>query len=189
VRRRPHVVLVVAREGAAMSDVPYRPPRRKGGVGLLTGSIVALVIAIAVGATLIALSTSGTVKAHLGSPVFVAGRARDLAPQVTKYGPIGLPPLVGDTRPIYLQHLGGDEKKGWVAIQALNPGEPGKCVLRWVAATMRFRDPCTGLTYPPDGTGLVRYPAVVLANDRIQIDLRTPLPAGTTVTTGTAPPS
>ena len=168
---------------------PYRPPKRRGGVGLLTGSIVAVLVAIAIGVTLVELANSGTVKSHLGSPVFLAGRARDLAPQVAKGGPIGLPPLLGSTRPIYLQHLGPDEKKGWVAIQALLPGAGSHCVLQWAAATSTFRDPCTGATYPADGTGLVRYPAVVLPSDRIQVDLRTPLPAGTTVTTGTAPPS
>ena len=172
-----------------MNTTPYRPARRRGGVGLLTGSIVAVVVAVAIGATLIALSNSGTVKSHLGASVFVAGRARDLAPQVAKGGPIGLPPLLGSSRPIYLQHLGPDETKGWVAIQALVPGEGGRCVLRWVAAGREFQDPCTGRTYPADGTGLVRYPAVVLPSNRIQVDLRTPLPPGTTVTTGTAPPA
>jgi hypothetical protein len=171
------------------TPAPYRPPpRRRGGTSLLLAGIVAVLIAIAVGVTLVQLSNNGTVKSQLGSTTFLAGRARDLAPQVAKDGPIGLPALLGNTRPIYLQHLGADEKKGWVAIQALIPGEAGKCVLRWEAAAHQFRDPCTSTTYPADGTGLVRYPAVVLPSDRIQVDLRTPLPAGTTVTTGTAPP-
>src|SRR5579864_2201914 len=175
--------------GAAVSGAPYRPPRRRGGVGLLAGSVLAVVFAVAVGVTLVLLANNGTVKSHLGAAVFLAGRARDLAPQVTKGGPIGLPPLLGTSRPIYLQHLGPDEMLGWVAIQALVPGEAGTCVLRWEAATARFRDPCTGATYPADGAGLVRYPAVVLPSDRVQVDLRTPLPAGTTVTTGAAPPA
>jgi hypothetical protein len=170
-----------------MSEAPYRPPRRPG-VGLLTGAIVAVVLVLAIGATLIALANSGAVKSHLGASVFLAGRARDLAPEVARGGPIGLPPLLGHSRPIYLQHLGPDEKKGWVAIQALVPGQPGRCVLRWEAASEQFRDPCSGATYPADGTGLVRYPAVVLPSDRIQVDLRRPLPPGTPVTTGTAPP-
>ena len=172
-----------------MSTTPYRPPKRRGGVGLLTGSIVAVLLAVAIGVTLVELANSGTVKSHLGSPVFLAGRARDLAPQVAKGGPIGLPPLLGHSRPIYLQHLGGDERKGWVAVQALIPGEAGRCVLQWVASTATFRDPCTGAAYPADGAGLVRYPAVVLPSDRVQVDLRTPLAPGTTVTTGTAPPA
>jgi hypothetical protein len=170
------------------SAAPYRPPRRRTSSGFLTAAVVAVLLAIVVGVTLVELANNGTVKSHLGSPVFLAGRARQLAPLVTTGGPIGLPPLLGSTRPIYLQHLGPDEKKGWVAIQALIPGEAARCVLRWDGAGGRFRDPCTGATFPADGSGLVRYPAVVLPSDRIQVDLRTALPPDTTVTTGTSPP-
>jgi len=169
-------------------DPGYRPPQRRRSSGWLTAAVVALLVAFIVGVSLVELASNGSVKSKLGSPVFIAGRADALAPQVAAGGPIGLPPLLGKTRPIYLQHLGGDEKKGWVAIQALNPGEAARCVLKWTGATRSFADPCTGATYPADGTGLVRYPATVLPSDRIQVDLRTPLPAGTTVTTGTAPP-
>jgi hypothetical protein len=167
---------------------PYRPPRRRATSGVLTAAVVAVLLAIVVGVTLVELANNGTVKSHLGSQVFLAGRARQLAPLVAGGGPIGLPPLLGSTRPIYLQHLGPDEKKGWVAIQALIPGEGPRCVLRWDPGTRRFGDPCTGATFPADGTGLIRYPAVVLPSDRIQVDLRTALPPDTTVTTGTAAP-
>jgi hypothetical protein len=170
------------------SAPPYRPPRRRASSGVLTAAVVAVLLAVVVGVTLVGLANNGTVKSHLGSPVFLAGRAKQLAPLVAEGGPIGLPPLLGATRPIYLQHLGPDEKKGWVAVQALIPGQGPKCVLRWDAATRQFRDPCTGATFPEDGTGLIRYPAVVLPSDRIQVDLRTPLPPDTTVTTGTAAP-
>ncbi len=172
-----------------MSTAPYRPPRRRGSAGLLTGAVVALMVAVVIGVTLVELANNGSVKSQLGSPVFLAGRARDLAPLVVRGGPIGLPPLLGKSRPIYLQHLGGDERLGWVAIQALNPGEANNCVVQWDGATRHFADPCTRAAYPEDGTGLVRYPAIVLPSDRIQVDLRTPVPAGTTVTTGTAPPA
>jgi len=170
------------------SAAPYRPPRRRTSSGVLTAAVVAVLLAVVIGVTLVELANNGTVKSHLGSTVFLAGRGRQLAPLVTAGGPIGLPPLLGYTRPIYLQHLGPDEKKGWVAIQALIPGEGPKCVLRWDRPTGRFRDPCTGATFPADGTGLIRYPAVVLPSDRIQVDLRTPLAPDTTVTTGTSPP-
>jgi len=169
------------------SATPYRPPRRRVSSGVLTAGVVGVLLAIVVGVTLVELANNGTVKSHLGSPVFLAGRAKQLAPLVEQGRPIGLPPLLGSTRPIYLQHLGPDAKKGWVAIQALIPGEGPRCVLRWDAATRRFRDPCTGATFPADGSGLIRYPADVLPSDRIRVDLRTPLPPDTTVTTGTAP--
>jgi hypothetical protein len=140
-----------------------------------TVAAVAVIIAVIVGATLIELSSNGTVKSRLGAATFVAGRARDLAPQVARYGPLLFPDLAGKDRPIYLQHLGTDEKTGWVGVQALNPGEATDCVLKWEAP--RFVDPCTGKSYDAAGDGLIRYPAPVLPSDRINLDLRHALPA------------
>ncbi len=148
---------------------------RRPGTTFATTAAVLLVAGVLIVVFLVQLSSSGSVKSQLGATTFLAGYARTLAPLVDQQGPIGLPPLLGKTRPIYLQHLGADEKKGWVAIQALVPGEAERCVLHWEQADHRFRDPCTSATYPPDGTGLPRYPATVLPSDRVNVDLRTPL--------------
>jgi hypothetical protein len=146
---------------------------------------VALVVAIAIGVTLVELSRSGTVKSQLGSTTFLAGRTRDYAPQIASQGPILLPDPLGGARNVYLQHLGPDPRLGWVTIVAVPPGEAAKCVVRWQQSDRRFHDPCSDRTYPADGAGLTRYPSVALPSDRIRIDLRTPLPPGYTVTTGT----
>ncbi len=168
----------------------YRPPSRKRrGTGFATGAAAALIGAVIVVVTLVELASSGSVKTHLGAATLNVGRADDLATQVAGTGPLLLPDLAGKDRPVFLQHVGADPKLGWVGIQALNPGEARTCVLRWDQAARQFRDPCTGVTYPADGTGLVRYPVTVLPSKRISLDLRTPLPAGATVTTGTAPPA
>ncbi len=168
----------------------YRPPSRKRtGTGFATGAAAALVVAVIIVVTLVELARSGSVKSHLGASTLNVGRADDLAVQVAETGPLLLPDLTGSTRPIWLQHLGGDPKLGWVGIQALNPGEKRTCVLAWQQADRTFRDPCTGVTYPADGAGLVRYPVTVLPSKRISLDLRTPLQQGATVTTGTAPPA
>ena len=152
-----------------------------------TTALVLVIAAVLVVFGLIELSSSGSVKTHLGESTFLAGRARDYAPQVDAQGPILFADALGHGRPVYLQHLGPDPKLGWVAVQATLPGQPTTCVLRWDKPT--FRDPCGTDTYPADGTGLVRYPATVLPSGRIDIDLRHPLPASTTITTGTAPPA
>ena len=31
------------------------------------------------------------------------------------------------------------------------------CAVQWVADQQQFKDPCTGKTYPADGTGLTQY--------------------------------
>jgi hypothetical protein len=153
-----------------------------------TTAVVVVIGAILLVAALVQLASSGTVKNQLGSSTFLAGRARDYAPQIEAQGPLLFSDLLGSNRPVYLQHLGADPKVGWVAIQATVPGHPPTCVLTWNQSDHRFRDPCRPDTYPADGTGLVRYPATVLPSGRIDVDLRHPLPAATTITTGTAPP-
>jgi hypothetical protein len=143
-----------------------------------------VLVAIAVAVTLVELASSGSVKSHLGTATLAVGRAPTLAAQIDEQGPLLLPDLAGKDRPIFVQHLGADASKGWVAIQALIPGEPGRCVIRWAPASHTFRDPCTGITYPADGTGLVRYPVTVLPSRRINIDLRIRFTSSATVTTG-----
>lgn len=154
-----------------------------------TTAVVIVIAAILLVVALIELASNGSVKSQLGSATYISGRARDFAPLVDTQGPILLPDLLGRSRPVYLQHLGPDVKLGWVAIQATVPGKPPTCVVKWTQADHLFHDPCGPDTYPPDGSGLVRYPATVLPSGRIEIDLRHPLPADTTVTTGTTPPA
>jgi len=166
---------------------PYRPPPRRRGTAFVTVAALGAIAAAIVAVSLIELSSNGKVKSQLGSPTFLAGRAQDYAPLVTRDGPILLPDPLGKSRNVYLQHLGPDPSLGWVTILAVPPGEVDRCVVIWDQSTHLFRDPCTGRTYPADGNGLVRYPTTVLPSRRIQVDLRTALPSTYTVTTGTVP--
>lgn len=166
----------------------YRPsPRRsRRATTFVTVAAVAMAAAVILVVVLVELSSSGGVKSQLGEATFPAGRATELAPEVAARGPLLYPDLLGKDRPIYLQHLGPDPALGWVAVVAVAPGGGPRCVLRW-QADHRFHDPCSAASFPADGSGLQRYPATVSRSDRITVDLRTPLPAATTVTTGTAP--
>ena len=164
-----------------------RRPRKRPGTTLVTIGAAAVIGAVIIAVTLVELSSSGSVKSQLGSPTFLAGYSRVYAPQVAKFGPILLPDPYGKNRSIFLQHVGPDRKLGWVAIQAVPPGEAPTCILRWDQTALVFRDQCANRTWPAEGTGLVRYPATVLPSDRIQIDLRTALPPASTVTTGPSP--
>jgi len=173
-----------------MNQPAYRPPprRRRQGTAFVTTAAVAVIVAVGITVTLIELASSGTVKNHLGTPTFIVGRTRDFAPSIAAQGPLLIPDPLGHDRNIYLQHLGPDPALGWVTILAAAPNEPARCVLAWQQSADDFRDPCSAATYPADGDGLVRYPTTVLPSGRVEIDLRTTLPADTTITTGTAPP-
>ena len=115
--------------------------KRKPGSLFATTALVVVITAILLVFGLIELASSGGVKTHLGTSTFLAGRARDYAPQVDAQGPILFADALGKGRPIYLQHLGPDPKLGWVAIQATIPGRPSTCVLTWKSGA--FHDPCS----------------------------------------------
>jgi hypothetical protein len=145
---------------------------------LLISGLVAVLGAVVVAVTVIHVSNSPNAKNQLGEPVFQAPRAKDLAPEVAKGGPLLLQDLLNRSRDLYLQHLDPDPAKGWVAIEAHSPGAPRRCVLRWLASPPppHFEDPCDGRKWPADGSGLTRWPATLNGAGRVVIDLRTPLP-------------
>lgn len=166
---------------------PRRRSAKRGAAFATSAAVAALLATLFIG-VMVKLASSGAVKNQLGESTFVAGRTRDYAPQIKRNGPLLFNDLSGGSRQVFLQHLGGDRKLGWIAIQAHIDGEPKTCVLQWNQGDRRFHDPCGATSYPADGTGLVRYRVTVRPSDRLDIDLRTPLPADTTVTTGPATP-
>jgi hypothetical protein len=106
---------------------------------------------------------------------FDVGPAEQRRAVVERDGPLLFQDPLGRGRDIYVQYLGPG---GWKAFEARPPGAPAPCVLRWDAEGRRFTDPCSGVTYPSDGTGLVSYPARVDDDGRLRVDLRSPLRPG-----------
>ena len=135
------------------------------------------VAAVLVGAGIIALASwlagTGKLQTNLGRDVFDVGPAAVLAREVQADGPLLFQDLLGRTRDIYVQHLGGSR---WTAFEAHPPGEERRCQLQWRRRQHNFRDPCTRRIYPGDGAGLVHYQATVGRNDRLVIDLRVRTP-------------
>ena len=103
---------------------------------------------------------------------FKVGKAEDLARTVARDGPLLFPDLLNRSRDIFVQHLGGTD---WVAFEARAAGAPRQCTLRWEQDGRRFVDPCDGRIYPPDGAGLVTFPARV-DDGRVIVDLSSPTP-------------
>ena len=97
---------------------------------------------------------------------FTVGRVASIADRVPFLLPDASP---GHTRDIYVQHLGSELDRGWLAFAALAPGQTDRsCFLRWTGE--HFEDPCTHATFPPNGTGLTKY-ATRVGNGRLYVDV------------------
>jgi hypothetical protein len=140
--------------------------------GVLGGILIFVVVVNLVG--------TGADKPDSRAATFDVGPADQRARAVAEGGPILFQDLLDRSHDIYVQHLGDAD---WIAVEAHSPGAPRRCVLRWEPSTRLFVDPCDGSTYPADGTGLVTYPATVNANQRIVVDLRTPVAPSSSVPT------
>jgi len=141
---------------------------RRNRAAVLTG-IAGVVAGILVFVGILSLVGSGKAKSHLGSAVFKVGKAKNQAVIVERDGPLLFADPLEKGRDIYLNDLGQNH---WAALEVHPPGEPKSCTVKWQAASHTFRDPCSGRTYPADGTGLVRYSATVDKSGDLVVDLR-----------------
>lgn len=118
------------------------------------------------------LAGSGDINLKLGDEIFEAGKSDRLSKAIAKAGPI----LIADaspnqTRDIYIQHLGDDPEKGWIAFAARANGAPRECYLEWKLSSREFVDPCSTNHYPADGKGLTGY-SVEVRDGKVLVDLR-----------------
>jgi hypothetical protein len=144
---------------------------------------VAVLAAVGAGWAVVELSGSGHATSTLGDDQFNAGYTEVLAHAIDKGDgqPLVFNDVSGGNRDIYVTHVGDHQNDGWYAFETRLPGHP-ECFAEWVSQTGRFRSSCDeSVTFPPDGTGLKRYPTSVNAQQRLIIDLRSH-PATTTST-------
>jgi len=139
-------------------------------------SVVALAVVLLLGFLVLRSASDGAgVTLQLGEDVFAAGDARDLAEAIEADGPALFSDVSGrgQQRPIYLNHLGGVYKEGWVAFDAKPPGGADTCFLEWDAAETEFSgvEDCVPETYPADGTGLQFYVVTVTDDGVVEVDL------------------
>jgi hypothetical protein len=150
--------------------VSSRPAPRRASPALIV-AVLALLTAILVVVFVLRLASNGTAKVQLGTDSFVIGPAARLAPTADR-APLLFQALRGTTLDIYVQHLGADPIRGWLAFQARRQGAPRTCTLQWQARTGTFLDPCDHQTYPPDGAGLPQFRVTIDSRGRVTVNLQ-----------------
>lgn len=145
--------------------------------------LVAAAAAIGVAATAlmvflvvrVASERPGNVK--LGPDRFEVGRAEVFARAIRRDGPILFKDPLSSRpgREIYVQHLGDDDKLGWLALDAYAPGAPRerRCIIEWDRNRRIFTDPCGGADIEADLSGVRTYVGEVDDRGAVIIDLRT----------------
>lgn len=151
-----------------------RNPRRTRMVvgAAIFGVVVAAVLVLLV----VRFASQRPDDVNLGNDRFEVGRADVFARAIERDGPILFKdPLTSRAgREIYVQHLGGDEDEGWLALDAYAPGAPReeRCILEWDREDEVFTDPCGDAEVPADGEGVRTYPGEVDDRGAVIIDLR-----------------
>nr|HNN40606.1 hypothetical protein [Microthrixaceae bacterium] len=160
-------------------------------------AVVALVIAVlgAWGMIRLASGGQGPVKVQLGDDTFDAGYATRMADQIDKDGPLLFSDVSGrgQRQPIYVVHIGSDDKDGWFALSAIAPGAAEGCFVTWNPESELFEerraaDPaegrdalgerCRDVTWSANGTDgsdgseLEAFPWEIDKDERLIIDLR-----------------
>ena len=174
-------------------------------------AVVALVIAVlgAWGMIRLASGGQGPVKVQLGDDTFDAGFATRMSDQIDKDGPLLFSDVSGrgQRQPIYVVHIGSDEKDGWFALSAVAPGAAEGCFVTWNPESELFEerraaDPaegrdalgerCRDVTWSADGTDgsdgseLEAFPWEIDKDERLIIDLRPDQSRTTTTTIATS---
>lgn len=174
-------------------------------------AVVALVIAVlgAWGMIRLASGGQGPVKVQLGDDTFDAGYATRMADQIDKDGPLLFSDVSGrgQRQPIYVVHIGSDEKDGWFALSAVAPGAAEGCFVTWNPESELFEerraaDPaegrdalgerCRDVTWSANGTDgsdgseLEAFPWKIDKDERLIIDLRPDQSRTTTTTIATS---
>lgn len=145
-----------------------------GAAGLAAAVVLVVFVLWVVG------SGDKKVEIRLGDDTFADLDAVRTAGRIASSGPVIFSDVSGNrTRDIYVQHLGDDPKRGWLAFDARRPGAERDCYLEWRQVEGHFTDRCDGTIIPADGTGLPQYPATVNDKGKVVIDLNQATPATT----------
>jgi hypothetical protein len=141
--------------------------------------VLAVITAVLLVIFVLRLAKQPGAKVNLGSQEFDVGKASVFAPDVARFGPLKFQALRGDID-LFVQHLGTDPTRGWLAFETHPPDKARTCVLRWQPAAHQFSDPCTNRLFAANGGGLAQYAVRVSSDGHVIVSLRQSI--------GTAPP-
>ena len=129
----------------------------------LAVAAVAIVLIGVVAAFVAVAASRGDVDIRLGDERFPAGQTKRLAEVIEDDGglPFLYPDLVGNDRHLFVQHLGDEPDKGWVAFGAFDPDEPSCLILIDREDKILVNECDESETYPLSGEGLKQYPVSV----------------------------
>lgn len=190
------------------------PVERRSGSKQVTSvviGVIALLVAVIAAWAMIQLASGGKgpVQVHLGDETFDAGYVSRMAKQAADDGPLLFSDVSGrgQRQPIYVVHLGDDDKDGWFALSAVAPGAAEGCFVTWnperkLFEERRTADPaagrdalgkrCRDVTWSENGTDgtngseLEAFPWKIDKDQRLIIDLRPDQSRETTTTIATS---
>jgi len=137
--------------------------------------LLAIVVMLSLAALLTVLALNVATKpnadVNLGDDTFRVGNAETLARRIRADDfPLLFQDLRDKSIDVFVSHEGRSPQRRWRAIEAHAPGAPRTCQLDWTGG--EYRDPCTGTTYPADGTGLRRF-QVNVVDGWVYVNFRT----------------
>lgn len=108
---------------------------------------------------------------ELGSSIFVVGPSDVIADEIIESGPWLLGDPSGNSRDVWIQHIGDDDSTGWTAFSVRPVDATRDCSTTWEPAGEQFLDSCDGTTYPATGDGLTQYDLSLDGNGVLLLDL------------------
>lgn len=108
---------------------------------------------------------------ELGSSIFVVGPSDAIAEGIEESGPFLFSDLSGNSRDVWIQHVGDDDATGWTAFSVRSVDATRECSTIWEPAAEEFVDSCDGTTYPATGEGLTQYDLSLDGNGVLLLDL------------------
>lgn len=163
----------------------YRPtsPLGRAVLPVVAGLVFFAVLALATwGIAALLARNPEQVSTRLATPTFEVGDTESIARIIAADGPLLFQGLVGDRgeRSVVLDHIGDNVNEGWGVYYAHPADREATCLVEQVRGTRTFTD-CEGRTLdvgrlaPPQGV-------FVVIGDKVTIDLRGALSAGSTTT-------
>jgi len=142
--------------------------------------ILAVLAALGLGYAIIQLAQQGSIESNLGDNELIVGEYLSLSQRIMEQGPIPYQSQASGSPSIYLQHLGDDPRRGWLAFDTAWPDSD--CILNWNAQAGLFEptdtEPCAGVgLVEANGEGLRQHSVRINSEGRVVVQFASEEPA------------